>query len=83
MRNQMLYIGVMRNQEFILLSFYAVIYFRGITPAHVPAVWNIVVPPKKQLFMWLLSHNKLATVDNLNKKGMNKPVHSISRSFTP
>jgi hypothetical protein len=28
-------------------SFYAVIYFRGITLVHVPAVWNIVVPLKK------------------------------------
>jgi hypothetical protein len=34
----------------------------------------VQVPPKIQLFLWLLSHNKLATVDNLNKKGMNKPV---------
>jgi hypothetical protein len=32
------------------------------------------VPPKIQLFLWLLSHNKLATVDNLNKKGLQKPV---------
>jgi hypothetical protein len=31
------------------------------------------VPPKVQLFLWLLSHNKLATVDNVNKKGMQKP----------
>jgi hypothetical protein len=36
-------------------------------------VWNIVVPPKIHLFLWLLSHNKLATIDNLNKKGMKKP----------
>jgi hypothetical protein len=25
------------------------------------------------LFLWLLSHNKLATVDNLNKRGFSKP----------
>jgi hypothetical protein len=25
------------------------------------------------LFLWLLSHNKLATIDNLNKKGLKKP----------
>jgi hypothetical protein len=31
-----------------------------------------VVPPKVQLFLWLLSHNKLATVDNLNKKCLAK-----------
>lgn len=55
-------------------SFYNVISYRGITPLYIPAVWNICVPPKIHLFLWLLSHNKLATVDNLNKKGMNKPV---------
>jgi hypothetical protein len=33
-----------------------------------------MVPPKIQLFIWLLAHNKLATVDNLNKKGLDKPV---------
>jgi hypothetical protein len=55
-------------------SCYAVISFRGVTPVHLPAIWNIVVPPKIHLFLWLLSHNKLATVDNLNKKGLDQPV---------
>jgi hypothetical protein len=40
---------------------------------HIPAIWNIVVPPKLHLFLWLLAHNKLAIVDNLNKKGFSKP----------
>jgi hypothetical protein len=30
------------------------------------------VPPKIQLFLWLVSHNRLATVDNLNKRGLQK-----------
>jgi hypothetical protein len=59
-------------------SLYAVINFRGVTSAHIhihiPAIWNIVVPPKIQLFLWWLSYNKLATVDNLNKRGIQKPV---------
>jgi hypothetical protein len=55
-------------------SCYAVISFRGVTPVHLPAIWNIVVPPKIHLFLWLLPHNKLATVDNLNKKGLDQPV---------
>jgi hypothetical protein len=55
-------------------SLYVVINFKGVTPVHIPAIWNIVVPPKIQLFLWLLSHNKLAIVDNLNKKGLSKPV---------
>jgi hypothetical protein len=52
---------------------YAVISFRDVTPVHIPAIWNIVVPQKNHLFLWLLSHNKLATVDNLNRKGFSKP----------
>jgi hypothetical protein len=55
-------------------SFYCIISYRGITPLYIPAVWNICVPPKFHLFLWLLSHNKLATIDNLNKKGISKPV---------
>jgi hypothetical protein len=39
---------------------------------------NINVQPKVQLFLWLLSHNKLAMVDNLNKKkGMQKPEQCV------
>jgi hypothetical protein len=49
-------------------SFYAIINYRGITPIYIPAVWNIVVPPKVQLFMWLLSHNKLDIVITLRRK---------------
>jgi hypothetical protein len=49
-------------------SFYNVISYRGTTPLYIPVVWNICVPPKIHLFLWLLSHNKLATVDNLIKR---------------
>jgi len=54
-------------------SLYAVINFRGVQPVFVPAVWNIKVPPKIQVFLWLLSNNKLMTVDNLAKRGVDKP----------
>jgi hypothetical protein len=30
------------------------------------------VPPKIHFFLWILSHNKLAIVENLNKKGLDK-----------
>jgi hypothetical protein len=63
-----------KSGVFSTQSSYSVISYRGVTPLYIPAVWNICVPPKIHLFLWLLSHNKLATVDNLNKKGMNKPV---------
>jgi hypothetical protein len=55
-------------------SFYAIINYRGVKPIYIPTIWSIVVPPKIQLFLWLLSHNKLATVDNLNRKGFSKPA---------
>jgi hypothetical protein len=55
-------------------SMYVVINYRGVTLVYVPAVWKINVPPKIQFFLWLLSHNKLATIDNLNKRGMSKLV---------
>jgi hypothetical protein len=54
-------------------SLYAIINYRGVRPVYVPAIWKLDAPPKIQLFLWLLSHNKLATIDNLNKKCMNKP----------
>jgi hypothetical protein len=54
-------------------SCYAIISFRGVTPVYIPAVWSVRVPQKIHMFLWLLSHNKLATVDNLNKKGLAKP----------
>jgi hypothetical protein len=56
-------------------SFYAIINYTGVKLVYIPAIWNIVVPSKIQLFLWLLSHNKLAMVDNLNKKGFAKPAH--------
>jgi hypothetical protein len=55
-------------------SFYAIINYMGVTPVYIPVVWSVSVPPKIQLFLWLLVHNKLATIDNLNRKGMSKPT---------
>ena len=45
---------------------------RGVVPVHIPAVWQLNVPPKIHILMWLLSHNKLLTRDN-----MNKPQHAL------
>jgi hypothetical protein len=55
-------------------SYYAVISFRRVTLVYLSAISNIVVPPKIHLVLWLLANNKLAIVDNLNKKGLGKPV---------
>jgi hypothetical protein len=64
-----------RVGEYSSHSFYAIINYRGVTPIYIPVIWSVNVSPKIHLFLWLLSHNKLATVDNLNKKGMSKPTH--------
>lgn len=49
-------------------SFYAIINNGGVQPVHSPAVWNITVPPKIHVFLWLLANNKQLTMDNLAKK---------------
>jgi hypothetical protein len=54
-------------------SFYVIINYKGITPLYILVVWSIIVPQRIHMFLWLLSHNKLTIVDNLNKKGLNKP----------
>jgi hypothetical protein len=59
--------GYEKSRVYSTQSCYAVISFRGLTPMFLPVIWNIVVTPK-------IHHNKLATVDNLNKRGLNKPV---------
>jgi hypothetical protein len=63
-----------RNGVYSSHSFYAIINYRGggVKPVYIPAIWKIGVPPKVQMFLWLLSHNKLATIDNLRKRGIDK-----------
>jgi hypothetical protein len=53
-------------------SCYSIISYRRVKPVYIPVIWSIVVPPKIHLFLWLVAYNKLATVDNLNKKGLMK-----------
>ena len=55
-------------------SLYAIVNFRGIQPIYLPAVWDIKIPPRVQIFLWLLSQNKVMTTDNLRKRGMPKPL---------
>jgi hypothetical protein len=49
-------------------SLYKVINFRGITPVHIPKIWDLHVPPRVQFFLWLLGKNKVLTRDNLAKR---------------
>jgi len=49
-------------------SLYAVINCRGIFPRFVHVVWKLVLPPRVQFFLWLLSQNRLLTRDILQKR---------------
>jgi len=56
------------NGKFSVQSLYAVINHHGVTPVYVRAVWKLTAPPRVQIFLWLLSKNKLLTRDNLAKR---------------
>jgi hypothetical protein len=56
------------NEVFSSEFLYKVIYFRGIQPVFVSAMWKIKVPPRVRYFLWLLSKNKVLTRDNLSKR---------------
>jgi hypothetical protein len=58
-------------------SLYAIIKFGGVTPIHIPAVWKLTIPPRVHIFLWLLSHNKIMTRDNLCKLQLHKPEHRL------
>ena len=49
-------------------SFYKFVNFRGVLPISSPAIWKIKIPPRIQIFLWLLTNNKLLTRDNLCKR---------------
>ena len=58
--------------EYTAGSLYSIINFRGVQPIYIPSVWSIKIPPRVQVFLWLLSHKKLVTRDNLPKRGIEK-----------
>jgi hypothetical protein len=56
------------NGKFSVQSLYAIINHRGVKPVFVQSVWKLKIPPKVQIFLWLLSKNKLLTRTNLAKR---------------
>jgi hypothetical protein len=54
--------------KYSVQSLYAIINNHGVKPVFVHAVWNLSIPPRIQIFLWLLSKNKLLTRDNLAKR---------------
>jgi hypothetical protein len=49
-------------------SLYALVNCRGVLPIYVQAVWKLNIPPRVQFFLWLVSHNRLLTRDDLQKQ---------------
>jgi hypothetical protein len=47
---------------------YNMINFRGIMPVYKSSVWKLIIPPRVQFFLWLISKNKILTRDNLEKR---------------
>lgn len=56
------------NGKYAVQSLYAVINCRGVFLVYVSSIWKLAIPPRVQFFLWLLSHNKLLTRDNLAKR---------------
>ena len=56
------------NGRYSVRSLYAMINFRGITPMHIPKVWQLHVPPNIHIFLWLLAQDKLIVRRNLSKR---------------
>lgn len=46
-------------------------------PIYTHVVWSLIVPPKIQNFLWLLSHNKIMTRENLGKRHVVKPLDCV------
>jgi hypothetical protein len=53
---------------------YALVHFRGVTPIYLHAVWDLKVPPRVQVFLWVFLQNKIMIRDNLRQRGFPKPM---------
>jgi hypothetical protein len=56
---------------------YHVVNFIAVVPVLILFVWNLKIPPIVQIFLWILSHNKIMTRDNLCKLQLHKPEHRL------
>lgn len=56
------------NGTYSVQSLYAVINCRGVLPVYIYSIWKLMIPRRVEFFLWLLSHNRLLTRDNLSKR---------------
>ncbi|OAY75681.1 putative ribonuclease H protein [Ananas comosus] len=48
--------------------------FDGINNCNLPFLWNLKIPLRVKIFLWLADRNKLLTADNLRKRGWHGPT---------
>jgi hypothetical protein len=54
--------------QYSVRSFYAIVNDQGVVHVHTPAVWQLDVPPRLHVFLWLLANDKLLTQKNIAKR---------------
>jgi hypothetical protein len=52
----------------LIQSLYAIVNNRGVRPIYTSVTWNISVPSRVYIFLWLLANTKTLTRDNLEKR---------------
>lgn len=63
--------------QYSSIALYAIISFRGVVLFYIFAVWELLIPPRIHVFLWLLFHNKLMTRDNLEKRKFRNPKDRV------
>ncbi|KAJ1701213.1 hypothetical protein LUZ63_000992 [Rhynchospora breviuscula] len=51
-------------------SFYKFLKVFPKIPSELNHIWKLLLPPRLKTFLWLMLHNKLPTIDNLQKRGL-------------
>jgi hypothetical protein len=41
--------------EYSTSSLYAIINFGGVTPVFIPSIWQLIIPPRVHIFLWIFS----------------------------
>ncbi|KAJ4813587.1 RNA-directed DNA polymerase (reverse transcriptase)-related family protein [Rhynchospora pubera] len=60
----------LKNDSFTSAAFYKFLKLLPQIPSRLKYIWKLKVPPRVKTFIWLLLQNKLATIDNLQRRGM-------------
>jgi hypothetical protein len=70
--------SLVASGEYSVNSFYKMINDGGVRIPHLTSIWNIQIPGRVHVFLWLFAQNRLLTRDNLAKR---RTVHDVSCLF--